>query len=128
MPTVERAWALRSAFARGAAALAAPPGPAPHAEGGRLCANDRGGGAGALRGLHARRLRPRRVRPGDRPQRLQPLALAFGGTDRRGFPTLPAAAVRKGRALPLLRAGYTQGKPARSQNNLGAGCHGCRGA
>src|SRR5262249_31642956 len=47
--------------------------------------------------------------------------IAFDWTDIRNFHTLMAAAVMKGRAVPLLWATYTKWRLARSQNNLEEG-------
>lgn len=58
----------------------------------RFCANDRVEPADAMRGVVGRVLRKRRGRP---------LVVALDWTDVRGFQTLMAAAVLKGRAVPL---------------------------
>jgi hypothetical protein len=87
----------------------------------RFCANPRVEVSDAMRGLIRRLLRPRRVRPGDRRKKLKPLVVAFDWTDIRKFHTLMAAAVMKGRAMPLLWATYTKWKLARSQNSLEEG-------
>jgi hypothetical protein len=87
----------------------------------RFCANQRVEVCDAMRGLIARLLRPRRVKPGARRKKPKPLLIAFDWTDIRGFHTLMAAAVLRGRALPLLWATYTKWKLKRSQNNLEEG-------
>ena len=87
----------------------------------RFCANQRVEVSDAMRGLIGRLLKPRRVKPGARRKKLKPLLVAFDWTDIRGFHTLMAAAVLRGRALPLLWATYTKWKLKRSQNNLEEG-------
>jgi hypothetical protein len=87
----------------------------------RFCANKRVEVSDAMRGLVARLLKPRRVRPGRRRRRPKPLLIAFDWTDIKGFHTRMAAAVMKGRALPLLWATYTKWKLRRSQNSLEEG-------
>ena len=49
-------------------------------------------------------------------KRKKPLLVALDWTDIRSFHTLMAAAVLKGRAIPLLWASYTDGQLHRSQN------------
>ncbi len=49
-------------------------------------------------------------------KRTKVLLVALDWTDVRGFHTLLAGAVLKGRAIPLLWASYTQGQLHRSQN------------
>ena len=73
-----------------------------------------------MHGVVRHLLRQRRYRPGRR-HKVQPLLIAFDWTDIKGFHTLMAAAVMKGRALPLVWATYTKWKLARSQNNLEEG-------
>jgi hypothetical protein len=86
----------------------------------RFCANHRVVVADAMRGLVRRLLKRRRARPGKR-RRPKPLLIAFDWTDIRNFHTLMAAAVMKGRAVPLLWATYTKWQLRRSQNNLEEG-------
>jgi hypothetical protein len=87
----------------------------------RFCANQRVEVSDAMRGLLARLLKPRRARPGRRRRKLKPLLIALDWTDIKGFHTLMAAAVMRGRALPLLWATYTKWRLKRSQNNLEEG-------
>jgi hypothetical protein len=87
----------------------------------RFCANRRVVVSDALRGLVRHLLKRRHVRPGRRPRPVRPLLVAFDWTDIRTFHTLMAAAVMKGRAVPLLWATYTKWKLAKSQNNLEEG-------
>ena len=86
----------------------------------RFCANDRVVVSDAMRGLVRRLCKRRRAKPGRR-RKIKPLVVAFYWTDLRHFHTLMAAAVLKGRAVPLLWATYTKWKLARSQNNLEEG-------
>src|SRR5262249_13541034 len=72
-------------------------------------------------GLILRLAKRRRVRAGQRRRKVKPLLIAFDRTDIRTFHTLMAAAVMKGRAVPLLWATYTKWKLAKSQNNLEEG-------
>lgn len=66
----------------------------------------------AMRGVVQRLLKRRRKKP---------LLVAFDWTDIRGFCTLMAAAVIKGRAVPLLWSTYPKWKLYKSQNNLEEG-------
>lgn len=54
-------------------------------------------------------------------KRKKPLLVALDWTDIRGFHTLMAAAVMKGRAVPLVWASYTTGQLHRSQNSFEEG-------
>ena len=72
----------------------------------RFCDNDRVHPTDAMGGVIRRLLRRRR----------KVLLVALDWTDVRGFHTLLAGAVLKGRAIPLLWASYTQGQLHRSQN------------
>lgn len=54
-------------------------------------------------------------------RRRKPLLISFDWTELRGFCTLMAAAVLKGRAVPLVWASYPQGVLYKSQNNLEEG-------
>jgi hypothetical protein len=54
-------------------------------------------------------------------RRKKPLLVALDWTDIRSFHTLMAAAVLKGRAIPLLWASYTDGQFHRSQNAVEEG-------
>jgi hypothetical protein len=87
----------------------------------RFCANRRVVVSDATRGLLRHLLKRRRVKPGAARRKVKPLLIAFDWTDIRNFHTLMAAAVMKGRAVPLLWATYTKWKLARSQNNLEEG-------
>lgn len=53
--------------------------------------------------------------------RKKPLLVGFDWTEIRGFCTLMAAAVLKGRAIPLVWASYPKGALHKSQNNLEEG-------
>lgn len=77
----------------------------------RFCANDR---------VHASEVMPRVVRRLTR-GRKKPLLVALDWTDVRGFHTLMAAAVLRGRAVPLVWASYTTGQLHRSQNSFEEG-------
>jgi hypothetical protein len=77
----------------------------------RFCANDR---------VHVSEVMPAVVRRLTRARR-KPLLVALDWTDVRGFHTLMAAAVRKGRAVPLVWASYTAGQLHRSQNGFEEG-------
>jgi hypothetical protein len=77
----------------------------------RFCDNDR---------VHVSEVMPRVVRRLTR-KRDKPLLVALDWTDVGGFHTLMAAAVMKGRAVPLLWASYTDGQLARSQNGFEEG-------
>jgi hypothetical protein len=77
----------------------------------RFCANDR---------VHVEDVMPRLVRRLTR-KRKKPLLVALDWTDVRGFHTLMAAAVMKGRAVPLLWRSYTDGQLTRSQNSFEEG-------
>ena len=77
----------------------------------RFCANDR---------VHVADVMPAVVRRLTRKRR-KPLLVALDWTDVRGFHTLMAAAVLKGRAVPLLWASYTTGQLHRSQNSFEEG-------
>lgn len=74
----------------------------------RFCANDR---------VHVDAVMSRVVRRLTR-GRKKPLLVALDWTDVRGFHTLMAAAVMRGRAVPLLWASYTTGQLHRSQNGF----------
>jgi hypothetical protein len=74
----------------------------------RFCANDR---------VHVEDVMPRLVRRLTR-KRKKPLLVALDWTEVRGFHTLMAAAVMKGRAIPLLWHSYTDGQLTRSQNSF----------
>jgi hypothetical protein len=74
----------------------------------RFCANDR---------VHAPGVMPRVVRRLTR-KRKKPLLVALDWTQVGPFHTLMAAAVMKGRAVPLLWASYTDGQLTRSQNSF----------
>jgi hypothetical protein len=87
----------------------------------RFCANQRLVIADAMRGLVRHLLKRRRVKPGKYRRKPKPLLIALDWTDIRNFHTLMAAAVMKGRAMPLLWATYTKWKLAKSQNNLEEG-------
>lgn len=87
----------------------------------RFCANTRVVVSDAMRGLLRHLLKRRQVKPGRRPRKVKPLLVAFDWTDIRNFHTLMAAAVMKGRAVPLLWATYTKWRLAKSQNNLEEG-------
>ena len=88
----------------------------------RFCANSRVVVADAMRGLVRHLCKRRRVRPGRYHRRkAKPLLVALDWTDIRDFHTLMAAAVMKGRAVPLLWASYTKGQLKKSQNNLEEG-------
>jgi hypothetical protein len=77
----------------------------------RFCANERVHVVDAMSGVIERLTRERKKR----------LLVALDWTDIRTFHTLMAAAVRKGRAVPLLWASYTDGQLFRSQNALEEG-------
>ena len=77
----------------------------------RFCANDR---------VHVSDVLPSVVRRLTR-DRKKPLLVALDWTDVRGFHTLMAAAVMKGRAVPLAWASYTTGELHRSQNSFEEG-------
>jgi len=77
----------------------------------RFCANDR---------VHVEDVMPRLIRRLTR-KRKKPLLVALDWTDVRGFHTLMAAAVMKGRAVPLLWHSYTAGQLTRSQNSFEEG-------
>lgn len=87
----------------------------------RFCANSRVVIADAMRGLVRHLLKRRRAKPGKYRRQPRPLLIALDWTDIRNFHTLMAAAVMKGRAVPLLWATYTKWKLAKSQNNLEEG-------
>lgn len=87
----------------------------------RFCANTRIVVSDGMRGLVRHLLKRRRARPGKYRRKVKPLLIAFDWTDIRKFHTLMAAAVMKGRAVPLLWATYTKWKLAKSQNNLEEG-------
>jgi hypothetical protein len=74
----------------------------------RFCANDR---------VHAADVLPAVVRRLTR-KRKKPLLVALDWTDVRGLHTLMAAAVMRGRAVPLLWASYTDGQLTRSRNSF----------
>jgi Transposase DDE domain len=77
----------------------------------RFCANDRVDVGDAMAGV-IRRLSQRRKKP---------LLVALDWTAVRSFHTLMAAAVLRGRAVPLVWATYTTGRLHRSQNSLEEG-------
>jgi hypothetical protein len=77
----------------------------------RFCDNDR---------VHVADVMPAVIRRLTR-KRTKPLLVALDWTDVRGFHTLMAAAVLKGRAVPLLWASYTTGQLHRSQNSFEEG-------
>jgi hypothetical protein len=77
----------------------------------RFCDNDR---------VHVGDVMPRVVGRLTR-KRKKPLLVALDWTDVRGFHTLMAAAVMRGRAVPLLWASYTTGQLHRSQNSFEEG-------
>jgi hypothetical protein len=77
----------------------------------RFCDNDR---------VHVAEVMPAVVRRLTR-KRTKPLLVALDWTDVRGFHTLMAAAVMRGRAIPLLWASYTTGQLHRSQNSFEEG-------
>lgn len=54
-------------------------------------------------------------------RRRKPLLISFDWTELRGFCTLMAAAVRKGRSIPLVWASYPKGVLHKSQNHLEEG-------
>ena len=74
----------------------------------RFCDNDGVHPTDATAGVIRRLLRKRK----------KVLLVALDWTDVRGFHTLLAGAVLKGRAIPLLWASYTQGQLHRSQNTF----------
>lgn len=74
----------------------------------RFCSNDR---------VHAADVLPAVVRRLTR-RRKKPLLVALDWTDVGGFHTLMAAAVLKGRAVPLVWASYTDGQLTRSRNSF----------
>lgn len=77
----------------------------------RFCDNDRVHVADAMHGVITALVRKRK----------KPLLVALDWTEVRCFHTLMAAAVLKGRAVPLLWASYTTGQLFRSQNALEEG-------
>lgn len=77
----------------------------------RFCANDGVHPSDAMAGVIRRLTRKRK----------KPLLVALDWTEVRAFRTLTAAAVLKGRAVPLLWASYTEGQLLRSQNALEEG-------
>jgi hypothetical protein len=77
----------------------------------RFCDNDR---------VHVADVMPAVVRRVAR-KRKKPLLVALDWTDIGGFHTLMAAAVMRGRAVPLLWASYTGGQLHRSQNSFEEG-------
>jgi hypothetical protein len=77
----------------------------------RFCANDRVTIGDAMQGVIERLCRRRKKR----------LLIALDWTEVRAFHTLMAAAVLKGRAVPLLWASYPEWELAKSQNNLEEG-------
>src|SRR3954468_1778343 len=74
----------------------------------RFTANERVEVATAMRGVAQRLLKHRN----------RPLVVAFDWTDVGGFTTLMAAAVMKGRAVPLVWASYPKGQLFRRRNAL----------
>jgi Transposase DDE domain len=77
----------------------------------RFCANDRVEVSAAMAGVIGRLTRRRK----------KPLLVALDWVDVRSFQTLMAAAVRRGRAVPLLWASYPEWRLFRSQNSLEEG-------
>lgn len=77
----------------------------------RFCANER---------AHPAEVMPRVIRRLTR-KRKKPLLVALDWTQVGSFHTLMAAAVMRGRAVPLLWASYTGGQLHRSQNSLEEG-------
>lgn len=77
----------------------------------RFCDNDR---------VHVSEVMPAVVRRLTR-KRKKPLLVALDWTDVRGFHTLMAAAVMRGRAVPLVWASYTTGQLHKSQNSFEEG-------
>jgi hypothetical protein len=78
----------------------------------RFCANPRVHVSDAMHGL---------IRQLCRRRKKKPLVIALDWTDIRSFQTLMAAAVIKGRALPLLWETYPKGKFRKSQNAIEEG-------
>jgi hypothetical protein len=78
----------------------------------RFVANERVEAIDAMRGVVRRLLKRHKKKP---------LLVALDWTDIRGFCTLMAAAVMKGRAVPLVWATYRKWELHRSQNNLEEG-------
>lgn len=74
----------------------------------RFCDNDR---------VHVSEVMPQVIRRLTR-KRKKPLLVALDWTEVRSFHTLMAAAVMKGRAVPLLWHSYTDGQLTRSQNSF----------
>jgi DDE family transposase len=77
----------------------------------RFCANDRVHASDVMAAVVRRLARKRK----------KPLLVALDWTDVRSFHTLMAAAVLKGRAIPLLWATYTDGQFHRSRNAVEEG-------
>jgi hypothetical protein len=77
----------------------------------RLCDNDLVHADGVVRRVVRRITRGRR----------RPLLVAPDWTEIRGFHTLMAAAVMRGRAVPPVGASYTTGQPHRSRNSFEEG-------
>jgi hypothetical protein len=77
----------------------------------RFCANRRVEVSGGMAGLIDRLTRRRK----------KPLLVALDWVEVRSFHTLMAAAVRRGRAVPLVWASYPEWVLAKSQNNLEEG-------
>jgi len=80
----------------------------------RFTSNTRVVVSDAMRGVMAYLFKKKR-------QRKKPLLIAFDWTEIRQFHTLMAAAVMKGRAVPLLWASYPEWVLHKSQNNLEEG-------
>ena len=80
----------------------------------RFTANSRVEISDAMQGVVQRLLRSKRWKS-------KALLIAFDWVEIRGFHTLVAAAVMRGRAIPLLWASYPEWKLAKSQNNLEEG-------
>src|SRR5262245_10750648 len=78
----------------------------------RFCANRGIVVSDALQGVLRRLLKCRQAQRHwwQRRHRVKPLVIAFDWTDIRNFHTLMAAAVMKGRAMPLLWTTYTKWK------------------
>lgn len=75
----------------------------------RFCANDR---------VHPTDAMPRVIRRLTKGRKKKPLLVALDWTDIGHFHTLMAAAVMRGRAVPLLWASYTDGQLTRSRNSF----------
>jgi hypothetical protein len=89
----------------------------------RFCANRGVVISDAMQGVVRHFLKRRRAQRHwwQRRHQVKPLVIAFDWTDIRTFHTLMAAAVLKGRAMPLLWTTYTKWQFRKSQNNLEEG-------